>query len=348
MEIKIENKLIGENHPCFIIAEAGVNHNGSFEMAKKLIDAAKEANADAVKFQTFKTEEVVTPKAPKANYQMETTNTKESQYEMLKKLELSYDNFRKLRDYCNEKGIIFLSTPHSCKGDVDLVAELCSAIKVGSGDLTNIPILKHIAQKKTPVILSTGMAVIDEINEAVETIKKEGNNEIVLLHCTTNYPCSLENVNLKAINTLKKEFGLLVGYSDHTEGIIVSAMAVVLGACVIEKHFTLDKSLQGPDHKASLEPKELKELVKLIRETEKILGNGLKVPMESEKENTPIARKSIVAARDIKEGEMIKEDMLAIKRPGTGILPKHINEVVGRMAIKEIKKDSLLALSDLK
>lgn len=347
MEIKIGNKIIGEGYPCFIIAEAGVNHNGSFEMAKKLIDAAKEAGVDAVKFQIFKSEEIVTPEGEQAKYQKENTGKEESQYEMLKRLELSYNDFKKLKEYCDERGIIFLATPHSCKEDVDLVAELCLAIKVGSGDLTNFPILRYMAEKNLPIILSTGMATMEEIEEAIGVIKKEGNDKIILLHCTTNYPCPLEEVNLKAMDTLRNTFKLITGYSDHTQGIMVSAMAVSRGACVIEKHFTLDNNLPGPDHKASLEPKELKEMVKSIRESEIILGDGIKKPKESEIEIAKMARKSLVAAKDIKEGEIIEENMLAVKRPGTGIFPKRINEVIGKKAQKNIKKDSLISLEDL-
>lgn len=344
MKINIGSKIIGENNPCFIIAEAGVNHNGSFEMAKKLIDAAKNAKVDAVKFQIFKTEEIVSPGSEKAAYQKRNTDSNESQFDMLKKLELSHNDFRKLKSYCDEKEILFLATPHSCKEDVDLVSEICPAIKVGSGDLTDLPILNYMAEKNLPVILSTGMAVMEEIREAVQIFE---NKEVVLLHCTTNYPCPLNQVNLKAMKTLEEEFNLPVGYSDHTEGIEVSVLAAAMGACILEKHFTLDKSLPGPDHKASLNTGELKDLVNSIRRTEEILGNGVKIPMESEKENTPIARKSVTAARDIKEGEKIEEKALKIKRPGTGIRPGDLNKVIGKIAAKEIKKDSLISFSDL-
>lgn len=360
MEIKIGKNLIKKMNNCFIIAEAGVNHNGDLELAKKLIDAVKEAGADAVKFQTFKSEEIVTPDIEQAKYQSENIGKKESQYEMLKRLELSYSDFRELKNYCDKKDIIFLSTPHSCKQDVDLIAELCLAIKVGSGDLTNLPILEYIAGKKLPVILSTGMATLEEVKEAVDVILPI-NKQLIISHCTTNYPTVLNEVNLRAMNTLKKQFNLPTGYSDHTEGINVSLAAVALGACVIEKHFTLDRNLPGPDHKASLEPKELKEMVNGIREIknrldrgengEKIveefnvfeaLGDGVKKPNPNEIEIAKIARKSIVAAQDIKKGEVIKEDMLKIKRPGIGIKPKHFDEIVGRIAKEDIKKDELI------
>ncbi len=365
-KIKLGNKFIGEGEPCFIIAEAGVNHNGDITLAKKLVDAAKESGVDAVKFQTFKAEEIVTPDAEQARYQTENIGKKELQYVMLKRLELTYSDFGELKEYCDKKGIIFLSTPHSCRQDVDLVAKLCPVIKVASSDLTNLPILKYIAGKKLPIILSTGMATLDEVKEAVETIVSI-NQELILLHCTTNYPTLLGEVNLKAILTLKKEFNLITGYSDHTEGIKVSLAAVALGALVIEKHFTLDRNLPGPDHKASLEPKELKAMVRGIRKVEKrliqgeiaddlikeldakkALGDGIKKPTLSEIEVAKVARKSIVAKVDIPKGAQIAEDMLTIKRPGTGIAPKFMNEVLGRRAKRNIRKDELIKLSDLK
>ncbi len=361
MQIKIGKKLIDKGNPCFVIAEAGVNHNGDLELAKKLIDAAYEAGVDAIKFQTFKSEEIVTPEAEQAKYQTENTGKKTSQYEMLKRLELPYSAFRELKKYCDEKRILFLSTPHSCKEDVDLVAELCPTIKVGSGDLTNLPILKYMARKKLPIIFSTGMANMEEIREGVEAILPI-NNQLILLHCTTNYPTALNEVNLRAMQTMEKEFNLLTGYSDHTENINVSLVAVAMGACIIEKHFTLDRNMEGPDHKASLEPKELKNLVDGIRSIEKqlsegekseniiaklnvqeALGNGIKRPNSSEVEVAKIARKSIVAANDIKAGEMIKEEMLKIKRPGTGIMPKFLDKVVGKTAKENIQKDELIA-----
>ena len=348
----------------YIIAEAGVNHNGKLELAKKLVDVAKEAGVDAVKFQTFKAEKIVTPEAEQAKYQTENIGKKESQYAMLKRLELPYSAFQELKEYCDEKEIIFLSTPHSCQEDVDLVAELSPAIKVGSGDLTNLPILKYIARKNLPIILATGMACLEEVKEAVETILPI-NRELILLHCTTNYPTPLNEVNLKAMLTLKKEFNLPIGYSDHTEDINVSLAAVALGACIIEKHFTLDRNLQGPDHKASLEPKDLKEMVEGIRNTEtkltekenpqniikeldigEALGNGIKEPRPSEVETAKVARKSIVAVKDIKKGAAIKEKMLAIKRPGTGIEPKYLNKVIGRITKENIKKDSIIKWDD--
>ena len=346
-KIKIGNKIIREGNPCFIIAEAGVNHNGDIKLAKKLVDVAKEAGADAVKFQTFKAENVVTENAAMASYQKRNIKKKETQQEMLKEIELDYKDFIRLKKYCDKKKIIFLSTPHS-EDAIDFLEDLVPVYKVGSGDLTNLPFLEKIAKKKKPIILSTGMATLSEVKEAVRTIKRAKNNKIILLHCTTNYPCSLEEVNLRAMLTLKKEFNLPVGYSDHTLGILVPVMAVTMGARVLEKHFTLDKHLPGPDHKASLEPDELKEMIKTIRNVEKTLGNGIKKPTRSEEKIKKVARKSIVAKVDIPKGVKITKDMLDIKRPGTGIEPKYLKRIIGRKSKKNIKKDELIKLSDFK
>jgi N,N'-diacetyllegionaminate synthase len=365
MSVKIDNKLINEKSPCFVIAEAGVNHNGDLGLAKKLIKAAKESGVDAVKFQTFKAENIVTLGAGQARYQTENIGKRESQFAMLKKLELPYPAFKELKEYCAKVGIIFLSTPHSSKEDVDLIAGLCPAIKVGSGDLTNLPILKYMAKKQLPIILSTGMADLGETREAVETILPI-NKKLVLLHCTTNYPTSLNEVNLRAMATLKEEFDLPTGYSDHTEGINVSLAAVALGACMIEKHFTLDRNLLGPDHKASLEPKELRGMVDGIRSIEKrlahgenkdkildelkvfaALGNRIKKPTMSERKISKIIRKSIVSKADIPKGSKIAEDMLAIKRPAAGIQPKYLDEIMGRVAKRDIKKDEVIHWSDI-
>ena len=341
MKIKIGGKLIGAGNPCFIIAEAGVNHNGKLSLAKKLIDKAKEAGVDAVKFQTFKAENIVTKEAKQAKYQTKNIGKKESQFAMLKRLELSYADFRNLKKYCDRKKIIFLSTPHSSKEDVDIVAELCPVIKIASGDLTNLPFLKYIAKKDLPIILSTGMANLREVKEAVKTILSI-NKKIILLHCTTNYPTPVNEVNLRAMFTMGEEFNLPVGYSDHTQGMEVSLAAAAMGACVIEKHFTLNKKLPGPDHKASLGPEELKAMVRGIRNIQAALGDGTKKPTPSEMETAKVARKSIVAAKNIKKGTEIREDMLVIKRPGTGIAPKYFNEILGKKAKKDIKKEFLI------
>ena len=342
MKIRIEDKLIGEEEPCFIIAEAGVNHNGSVELAKKLIDTAKDAGADAVKFQTFKAENIVVKDAEKAEYQKETTGIGESQYEMIKKLELAEEDFRELADYAKEKDIMFLSSPFD-KESVDLLHELdVPAFKVGSGEITNLPLLRYIAKKGKPIILSTGMSTLGEIEEALDVIRSEGVEDIILLHCVSNYPARIEDVNLRAMETLKQAFKLPVGFSDHTLGITAPIAAVALGACVIEKHFTLDRNLPGPDHKASLEPDELKEMVKAIREVEKALGNGIKKPTKEEEKIKKVARRSIVAKVDIPKGAIITEEMLDVKRPETGIEPKYLKFIIGKKAKEDIKKDDVI------
>lgn len=346
MKIKIGDKLIGKDNPCFIIAEAGVNHNGKLELAKKLVDVAKEAGVDAVKFQTFKTANLTTERAELTEYQERNIGKKESQLKMLKRLELSYENFKKLKKYCDKKKIIFLSTPHS-KDAIDFLEPLIPAYKIGAGDLTNLPFLEKIARKKKPIILSTGMATLTEVEGAVRTIKKAGNNKIILVHCTTNYPCPLKEVNLRAMLTLKKELGLPVGYSDHTLGVVVPIMAVALGAEVLEKHFTVDKSLPGPDHSLSLDSKELKEMVEIIRKTEIALGTDIKKPNKSEEKIKKIIRKSIIAKTGISKMTTITKNMLIIKRPGIGIEPKYLNKVIGKRAKKDIKKDTLIKFQDL-
>ena len=347
VKIKIGNKLIGEGEPCFVIAEAGVNHNGDIKLAKRLIDVAKKAGGDAVKFQTFKAEDVVTKNVALAEYQKKSIEKKESQLKMLKKLELSYEDFKKLKKYTDKKGIIFLSTPDT-EEDAVFLKNLVPAYKIGSGDLTNLPLLEKVAKKKKPIILSTGMSTLNEVREAVRVVKKQGNNKIILLHCTTNYPCPLEEVNLRAMQTLKKEFDLPVGYSDHTLGMIVPITAVALGAQVLEKHFTLSRDSLGPDHKASLEPKELKEMVIAIRKAEKALGVGIKKPTKSEEKIKGDARKSIVAMINIPKNTKITENMLIIKRPGIGIEPKYFDKVVGKIAKEYIKKDALIRFEKLK
>lgn len=325
----------------FVIAEAGVNHNGSLENAKKLVLAAKEAGADAVKFQTFKTENLVTVDAEKAKYQKETTDSG-SQFEMLKKLELTYDEFIEVKDFCVEHNIKFLSTAFDLDS-VDFLHSLGMDIwKIPSGEITNYPYLEKIAKYNQPIILSTGMANFQEIKEAKDLIRKYNDNEFVILHCTTAYPTVLEDVNLKVMETIKKEFGVNVGYSDHTKGIDVPIAATALGAVVIEKHFTLDKEMEGPDHRASLDPKELKQMVESIRNVQISLGNGLKEMSDVELQNKKVARKSLVAKTDIKKGDTFSEKNLTIKRPGTGISPMKWPEVLGNKAIKDYKKDELI------
>jgi len=366
MKIKINNKYVGEDEPAFIIAEAGVNHNKNFNLAKKLIDIAKNSGADAVKFQIFKAEDLVSKYAKMVSYQKENIGTKESQKEMLKKLELDYGDFKELKKYCDRKNIIFLSTPHT-EDAIDFLEPLIPAYKIGSGDLTNIPFLKKVAVKGKPIILSTGMATMEEVEDSLKVLYTEGNKQVVILHCTTNYPCPLEEVNLRAMQSMQKELNCLVGYSDHTIGILTSIAAIAMGARIIEKHFTLDKNLPGPDHKASLEPAELKKMIhdirnvenrfkkgekienilKTIPNIEKILGNPNKKPTKSEEKIKKLIRKSIVANVDIPKGTIITKNMLSIKRPGTGIAPKYIDDIIGRKIKKDIKQDELISFKQL-
>lgn len=328
----------------FIIAEAGVNHNGSIEIAKRLIDVAKECGADAVKFQTFKTDSSITKQAEKAEYQKNTTNASESQYEMVKKLELSFDNHKELIEHCRKKKILFLSTPFDLES-IDLLSELGLEIfKVLSEKITNLPYLRKIGKLNKKVILSTGMADIGEIEDALDILIENGTEKekITILHCNTEYPTPYEDVNLNAMLTIKNAFNVRAGYSDHTPGIEIPIAAVALGAEVIEKHFTLDKNMKGPDHKASLEPHELKQMVDAIRNIEKALGSGIKKPSNSEIKNISIVRKSIVAKIPIIKGELLTEENLTVKRPGTGISPMRWDEVIGKVAKKDFEIDDLI------
>ncbi|MBN2517351.1 MAG: N-acetylneuraminate synthase [Candidatus Altiarchaeota archaeon] len=334
-------RRISPQDPVFIIAEAGVNHNGDFATAKKLVDAARKAGADAVKFQTFKAEDLVTAKAKKARYQEESTGAEETQLQMLKKLELSYDDFKRLKEYCDETGVTFLSTPHTT-GAADFLEDLVPLYKVGSGDLTNLPFLEKLARKGKPLIVSTGMGDMGEVKEALRVIKKAGNNDVVMLHCTTNYPCPLNEVNLNAMLTMMDGLDCLIGYSDHTMGYLVPIMASSLGAVVIEKHFTLDRNMKGPDHKASLTPKEFEEMVRMIRDCKVAMGGSDKKPTISEREISSVARKSLVAKVDIRKGITITRDMITVKRPGTGIPSKDLDKVMGKICIRDIKKDELI------
>jgi len=340
-KINIGNNFIGNKTPSFIIAEAGVNHNGSLELAKKLIDVAKEAGADAVKFQTFKAENIVSKEAPKAEYQIKNIGNDKSQYDMIKELELTKDNFYELYEYSKSKNIMFLSTPFDFES-ADYLYKLMPLFKISSTDLNNLPFLEYVAKKKKPIILSTGMGTLGEIEEAINTIKETGNDDIILLHCITNYPASFESLNLNVIKTLKEAFKLPVGYSDHSLGLYAPISAVSLGAIVIEKHFTLNKEMTGPDHKASLNPEELKEMVSAIRLIEKALGDGIKKPTPEEEKIKQVARRSLVANVYIPKGTLIKKEMIVIKRPGTGIEPKYLNGLAGKKTKKDIKKDEVL------
>ncbi len=327
----------------FIIAEAGVNHNGNIKLAKKLIDAAVEAGVDAVKFQTWKTELLVTKEAKQAEYQTENTRIEESQFDMLKKLELSYDDFKELKNYCDSKKIMFLSTPDEIPS-ANFLVDLQDIFKIGSGELTNLPYLRHIGSLQKEVILSTGMADMGEIEDALDVLLKAGTSKekITILHANTMYPTPMEDVNLKAMVTIGNAFDIAYGYSDHTLGIEVDIAAVAMGASCIEKHFTLDKDMEGPDHKASLEPNELIAMVKSIRNIELALGSKVKKPSKSETPNIEVARKSIIANCAIKKGEKLSEDNLAIKRPGNGISPMRWDEIIGSPASKNYLKDELI------
>jgi N,N'-diacetyllegionaminate synthase len=326
-----------------IIAEAGVNHNGSLKRALELVDAAKEAGADIVKFQTFDVDRLVSRFAPMADYQKKNLGTDESQKEMLNQLTLTHDEFLKVAQHCREVGIEFLSTPF----DIDSVHFLDPLVrmwKVPSGEITNYPYLVEIARTKKKVILSTGMSTLSEIHDAADVLKSNGAEDLTILHCTTEYPAPIDDVNLNVMSTLRKEFGCPVGYSDHTKGIEVSLAAAAMGASVIEKHFTLDRNLPGPDHKASLEPEELKELVTGIRKIERAKGNFTKQPSETELKNRVAARKSVVAACRIKQGEAFTEDNLTTKRPGSGISPMRWNDLLGRKAVRDFEEDELIEL----
>lgn len=328
----------------YIIAEAGVNHNGQFKIAKRMIDEAAKAGADAVKFQTFKAEYLVSRQAPKAQYQIDTTGAKETQLVMLKKLELTRDEFMELAEYAKEVNIDFLSTPFDLESIGFLQSFTMPYWKIPSGEITNRPYLAKIAETNKPVILSTGMSTMEEIEEALTLFNEYDRSMITLLHCNTQYPTPFEDVNLKAMKAIRNRFGVRVGYSDHTLGIEIPIAAVAMGAAVIEKHFTLDREMEGPDHKASLQPEELKTMVKVIRNVETALGSEEKKPSPSEVKNRIIARKSIVAKRDIRKGEIFTEDNITTKRPGDGISPMRWHEVLGKAAKKVFLEDEKIEL----
>lgn len=338
--------MIYKRSKTFIIAEAGVNHNGSVKIAKKMIDAASEAGVDATKFQTFRAEKVISKFAQKAEYQKEAGDEKESQLEMAKKLELDINAHKELISYCKKKGLLFLSSAFDLES-IDLLNRLGIKIfKIPSGEITNLPYLRKIGSLKKKVILSTGMSNLLEIKKALDTLIKAGlkRENITVLHCNTAYPTPIKDVNLTAMLTIKEAFKVNVGYSDHTSGIEVPIAAVALGATVIEKHFTINRDMKGPDHKASLEPGELKTMVEVIRNIERALGNGIKKPTPSELKNKPMARKSIVAAKDIKKGQVFTEDNIAVKRPGTGLSPMEWDKVVGQIAKRDFGKDVIIEL----
>ena len=343
-KVKIADRFVGEGEPTFIIAEAGVNHNGNLDTALLLVEAATQAGADAIKFQTFKAERVITHNAPKANYQKQTTDSKESQFEMLHKLELQPSDFRVVQQRAAELYIICFSTPYSIADAQILLETGVPAFKIASIDIVNYPLLRTLAQWGKPLILSSGMATLGEIEQGINTVRMAGNEQIILLQCTTNYPIQDTEANLRVIDTLRRAFDVLIGFSDHTVGWEVPLAAVALGATVIEKHFTLDKSLPGPDHAASLEPADFAQMVRGIRRVEQALGSAWKRPLPIELENRKAMRRSIVAAVTIPAGTIIREDMLTMKRPGTGFGAEAIDLFVGRKTRCQIDADAILTL----
>ncbi len=344
-KLSIQGKEISNNSPTFVIAEAGVNHGGDMDIAKKLIELASEAGADAVKFQTFRAEHLILDSVKKAPYQQKTTDSKESQFDMLKKLEVSREQNLELKRYCEEKKIIFLTTPFD-ESSLDEIDELdLPAYKIASTDTTNLPFLKKVAQKGKPIFLSTGMTYLSEVQMALETIC-EYNQDVVLLQCTANYPISDSEANLSVINTFKKTFDVLVGYSDHTVGTGAAAFAIPMGAKVVEKHFTLDKSQEGPDHRASLSPDELKEFIKIVRKVDAFMGSSIKKPNLSETRTRASLQKCLVANRDIKEGEQFTELNVVAKRTGgQGISPIYYQDIIGKVSNKPYSKNQILELT---
>jgi N-acetylneuraminate synthase len=348
LPVKIKDFLIGPGQPCLIIAEAGVNHNGDMDTAHRLIDEAVQAGADAIKFQSFVTEDLVTNQAQKADYQVKTTGNNSGQFTMLKKLELSEFQQVELKSHCDESGILYLCTPYEHKSAEMLKNIGVEAYKIASTDTSNIPFLRQLANSGIPVILSTGMSLLGEVEEAIIELRDNGlNQKIVIMQCTSEYPAPIEDINLNTIKSMEVAFGCPVGFSDHTSGIGVSPWAVAAGACVVEKHFTINRNLKGPDHKASIEPHELKELVKTIRNVELALGDGIKKIMPSEMKNKSRMQKSLVAARTIKVGETIQASDLTCKRPGNGLLPNWFDKVVGKKAAKTIKSQETLRLDSV-
>lgn len=340
----ISRKKSDNMNKTLIIAEAGVNHNGNFKTALQLCDAAKEAGADIVKFQNWKTEKIILKDVERAQYQKNNVKLEETQFEMLKRLELPYDDFHKIKTYCDNIGITFASTADDIEGVDFLISLGIPFIKISSGDINNIPYLRQIARRNLPIILSTGMSSIGDVDKAYKTLRDVGAEDITLLHCTTNYPCPFEQVNLRAMVTLGNIFRVHVGYSDHTKGIEVPISAVALGASVIEKHITLDTAMEGPDHAASTEPKEFKMMVEAIRNIERALGNGEKRPSKEEKQNSNVILKRIIAAKDIACGDVITEDMLAVMRSNSGFTPLAWDMVVGTRAWRKFSKGDSITI----
>lgn len=345
-QIKIAGQPVGAESPCFFIAEAGVNHNGHLSLAKKMVVAARAAGADAIKFQTFRADSLVTRTAPKADYQK--IDSGGTQYEMLKSLELSESDFKSLSDYCKKKKIIFLSTPFDFESSKLLKKLDVPAFKIGSGELTNLPLIYQIAKYKKPIILSTGMSTLQDIEKAVKTIYNAGNKRLIILHCTTNYPTEYKNVNLRALQTIQDKFKVMVGFSDHTKDDLAAIISLGAGAVMIEKHLTLDKNMSGPDHKSSIEPEELKNLIRKVRKAETILGSGIKKPCKSELAVKKIVQKSIFSKKNIKKGQTITAKMLEIKRPVIGELPESLEKIIGKIAKKDILVQEPIYFKDIK
>ncbi len=345
--VRIGERLVGGDGPCFIIAEAGVNHNGRLDLALQMVELAARAGADAVKFQTFTAKEVASEQAQKAPYQLKTTDEAESQYQMLERLELGQEDFARIRDYCRQQEVAFLSTPYG-RASADLLQALgVPAYKVSSGDLTNHRLLAHLAAKGRPLIVSTGMATLAEVEAALEAIAEAGDPPVVLLQCVSSYPARAEDCNLRAMVTMAEHFKVPVGFSDHTMGNEVALAAVALGACVIEKHFTLDRGLPGPDHQASVEPAELEALVRGIRKVEAALGHGRKEPAAGEVHNLAVARRSLVAACDIPAGAVLRDEMIVLRRPGNGLPPERLPELLGRTVRQAIPAGTIIRLDML-
>ena len=345
-KIQIEQYIIGDDYPAFVIAEIGVNHNGDLQLAKDLIREAASCGADCVKFQTFKAERLVTAGAPKAAYQLKTTNQYESQETMLKKLEMNLDDYREIIDCCKENNVLFMSTPYNIEDVIFLESLGVSVYKLASIHAAEPWFASYVAQTGKPIILSTGMASLIEVEAIVNAVYKAGNEQIILLQCTSNYPSKQEDTNLLAMKTLSDKFGLLVGYSDHTDDDIACIVSIGLGAKVIEKHFTVNKNLEGPDQSTSAMPIEFKGLVKAIRSAELVLGSSIKQPCAIEKKNMVGMRRSIVAKKNIKKGELIDETLITFKRPATGIKPMYFKDLIGRKAIRDITLDELVEWKD--
>lgn len=348
-KIKINDyKYIGENEPCFIIAEAGINHNGDINIAKKMIDAAKECEVDAIKFQTFKAEEFISNKNETYTYKSQGKEITESMYEMFKRYEFTKEEWIEIANYCRKKNIIFFSTPQN-PSDLDFLMEIVDLpiIKVGADDLTNLELMSYYASKDKPMIISAGMAYISEIEDAVEVIRKENNNKLVILHCVSSYPAEPQEVNLRKMNTIKQAFQVITGFSDHTIGTTSAVGAVTLGAKIIEKHFTLDKNMVGPDHWFSSDTKEIKKLVNDIRYIEKALGSTQVKPTRKEMEMRKVARRSIVAKKDISEGTIINRELIEYNRPGNGLPPKFVQYIIGKKSTKHLNAKEAITLDSI-